>query len=149
MRKRSGQSTYEFIAVVGVLVVPLVLLIIDACFLLNGSFTNHKLCKEACRLAASVDPSKSQQEVDNLVDAFNAPWKDSDHKNIIYSCESCKPGSPTAIQQPASGHGQLQGDVTVVTLATIAPPFILGRFMENNAYVLRTEETMSYTYQVP
>lgn len=138
-RKRSAQSTIELIAGVIVLI-PIVFALIDLSIIVLAAFKNDSICREACRAAASGDPSQASRLAQAEIDKYNTPGGFAKFKLAA-------PPSAQNVEMPPSGHGLVSGSVCVQTQAEIHAPFIVGFFAPT--FTADSTQSFPYTYSIP
>lgn len=156
LRSRNGQSLTELFAGLMV-VIPVVLFCVDVGTLFLGVSVNSTACRDAARAASTGKPgvmssgtrdlSSGTQPYDRAIAVLKKGFKTSGAVQLsddIKVTETLRSPVPTA---PFGG--PVDGEVTVLSKITVAPPFLISAVVGPGGVQFQTSQTFPYTYQLP
>jgi len=155
IRTRRGQSLTELLAGLMV-VIPVVLFCVDVGTLYLGVSVNSTACRDAARAASTGKPgvmtsgthtlNSGTQPYDRALAVLKKGFKTagavrlSDDITVTETLRSPIPSAPYG--------GPIDGEVTVLSKITVAPPFLISAVV-GKGVEFQTSQTFPYTYQLP
>lgn len=137
-----GQGIVELVAGI-IVVVPIVLLLVDLGSLVIGVTSGDNVCREAARLASIGDPSQVQQRAQQVINEANAS-----KGGIIVNYTLNQAAAQNVQIPPAASGGVVQGNVSVDSSITVAPPFILKAMAGNGSFVFSSHQSFPITFTI-
>lgn len=145
VKRARAQSIVELVAGLIVLI-PIVLIMIDIGSLYLASIMNSDICREAARAAANGPPGavqtgEPQKRVDTVINRKRAMCAGN---VTIDSPVQVTEAVRTPLPAKPFG-GQVDGEVTVETVVTVRPPFLVQAIVPQGVKI-RTSQTFPYTW---
>jgi hypothetical protein len=156
IRKRNGQSLTELFAGLMV-IIPVILFCVDVGTLFLGVSVNSTACRDAARAASTGKPgvmtsgthtlNSGTQPYDRALAVLKKGFSTggavrlSDNITVTETLRSPIPTAPFG--------GPVDGEVTVLSKITVAPPFLISAVVGKEGVTFQTSQTFPYTYQLP
>ncbi len=140
-----------------VLLVPVALLIIDCVVLAIGASQNDSVCRDAARAAASGPPGDMSTGNNRSVASGSPPYKRAQSviKRVWNSGVPAKVRDELTVLEtirdvpPPELGGPVDGEVSVLTVVDVYPPFIVSAFVGPAGMSFRSRHSVPYTYVAP
>ncbi len=127
------------------LILPVVLVMIDVCFLVLGAAVNDATCRDAARACAAGPPAEAHTRANAVLVHIYHP------SGAVRQLEldAGYPLNEITNQPGPDTGGPVTGQVTVRTSVRVYPPFLVQNLLPNKYQTVVATQTYPYTYVVP
>lgn len=147
MRRKNRAVTVIEMVVGLIVVIPIMLLLIDATLLTLAVQINDNAAREAVRMAAAGDPQSAQSRALQVVKRINASTSGY-VSNVKLASLTFNPSNLLSTESQLLKYGGVvQGSVNVQTEVKVTP--IVISYVYSGPMIFRSSQTCPVTYNVP